>query len=44
MLKIFVEIEFETCSIYKAQYAEENSPLKFTELFQETQDTSSTQG
>ena len=34
MLESFVEIKFEICSIYKAQYAEENSPLKFTELFQ----------
>ena len=39
MLKSFVEIEFEICSIYKAQCAEENSPLKFTQLFQETRDT-----
>ena len=42
MLKSFVEIKFEICSIYKIQYAEENSPLKFTELFQETRDTSDT--
>ena len=27
MLKSFVEIKFEICSIYKAQCAEENSPL-----------------
>ena len=33
MLKRFVEIEFEICSIYKARYAEENSLLKFTEQF-----------
>ena len=43
MLKSFVEIKFEICSIYKAQYAEENSPLKFTELLQETRDTNATQ-
>ena len=35
MLKNFVDIKFEICSIYKAQSAEENSPLKFTELFQD---------
>ena len=29
MLKSFVEIKFEISSIYKAQCAEENSPLKF---------------
>ena len=28
MLKSFVEIEFEVCSIYEAQFAEENSPLR----------------
>ena len=33
MLKSVVEIEFEICSIYKAQCAEENCPLKFTEQF-----------
>ena len=33
MLKSFVEIKFQICSIYKAQCAEENSPLKFTEQF-----------
>ena len=33
MLKSFVEIKFEICSIYKAQCAVENSPLKFTESF-----------
>ena len=33
MLKSFVEIKFKICSIYKAQCAEENSPLKFTEHF-----------
>ena len=44
MLKSFIEIKLEICSIYKAQYAEENNPLKFTELFQETRDTSTTQG
>ena len=44
MLKTFIEIKLEICSIYKAQYAEENNPLKFTELFQETRDTSTTQG
>ena len=33
MLKSFVEIKFEICSIYKAQRAKENSPLKFTEQF-----------
>ena len=32
MLKSFVEIKFEICSIYKAQCVEENSPLKFAEL------------
>ena len=41
MLKNFVEIKFEICSIYKVQCAEEHSPLKSTELFQ---DTSATQG
>ena len=35
MLKSFVEIKFKICGIYKAQCAEENNPLKFTELFQE---------
>ena len=44
MLKSFVEIKFEICSIYKAQCVEENIPLNFTELFQETRDTSATQG
>ena len=44
MLKSFVEIKSEICSIYDAQYAKENNPLKFTELFQETRDTSATQG
>ena len=33
MLKSFVEIKFEICSIDKAQCAEENGPLKFTEQF-----------
>ena len=42
MLKSFVEIKFEICRIYKTQCAEENSPLKFTELFQEMQDVSAT--
>ena len=32
MLKNFVEIKLEICSIYKAQCAEENNLLKFTEL------------
>ena len=32
MLKNFVEIKLEICSIYKAQCAEENSLLRFTEL------------
>ena len=36
MLNSFVEIKFEIYNIYKAQCAEENSPLKITELFQET--------
>ena len=40
----FRKNKFEICSIYKAQCAEENSPLKFTKLFQETRDTSATQG
>ena len=31
MLKSFIEMKFEICSIYKAQCAEENSPLKYTE-------------
>ena len=44
MLKSFVEIKFEICSAYKAQFAEENSALKFTELFQETRDTGASQG
>ena len=44
MLKSFVKIKFEICSIHKAQCDEENSPSKFTELFQETRDTSATQG
>ena len=44
MVKSFVEITFEICGIYKAQCAEENSPLKFTKLFQETRDTSATEG
>ena len=44
VLKSIVEIKFEICSIYKAQCVEENSPLKLTELFQETRDTSATQG
>ena len=43
-LKSFVEINFEICSIYKAQCAEENSAFKFTELFQEMPDTIATQG
>ena len=43
-LKSFVKIEFEIFSIYKAQCAEENSLLKFTELFQEMRDTNATQG
>ena len=38
MLRSFVKIKFEICSIYKAQCAEENSSLKFTDLFQETRD------
>ena len=42
MLKNFVEIKFEICSSYKTQGAEEKSPLKFTKLFQKTQDTSVT--
>ena len=42
MLKSFVEITFEICSINKAQCAEENNQLKFTELFHETRDTSAT--
>ena len=33
MLKSFVSIKSEICSIYKAQHAEENSPLQFTEQF-----------
>ena len=33
MLKSFVEIKFEICSINKAQCVEGNSPLKFTEQF-----------
>ena len=33
MLNSFVEIKSEIYSIWKAQCAEENSPLKFTELF-----------
>ena len=44
MLKSFVEIKFEIRSIYKAQCVDKNSPLKFIELFQETRDTSATQG
>ena len=44
MLKSFVEFKFEICSIYKAQCAKEYTPLKFTELIQETRDTSATQG
>ena len=32
MLKSFVEIWFEICSIYEAQWAEEKSLLKFTAL------------
>ena len=44
MLKSFVEIKFEICSIYKAHCAEENSPLNFIELFQEALDTSASQG
>ena len=44
MLKSFVEIKFEICSIYKAQCAEESSPLKFTELFQKMRDISATRG
>ena len=44
MLNRFVEIKLEIYSIYRAQCAEESSPLKFTELFQETRDTSATQG
>ena len=43
MLKSFVELKFVICSVYKAQCAEENSRLKFTELFQETRNTSATQ-
>ena len=36
-------MKFESCSIYKAQCAEENiSPLTFTELFQGTRDASVT--
>ena len=44
MLKSFVEIKFEICGICKAQCAEENSQLKFTELLQKMRDTSATQG
>ena len=44
MLKSFVEIKFEICSIYKAQCVEENSPLKFTEVFKGTRDASAKQG
>ena len=33
MLKSFVEINFEISGVYKAQCAEENSPLNFTEQF-----------
>ena len=44
MLQSFVEIKFEICSTYKAQCAEENSPLKFTELFQEMRNTSAARG
>ena len=43
MLKSFVEIKFEIYNIYKPQCAEENSPLKFPELFREMLDTSATQ-
>ena len=32
MLKRFVEIQLEICSIYEAQCTKENSLLKFTEL------------
>ena len=44
MLKSFVEINFEICSIYEAQCVEENIPLNFTELFQETRNTIATPG
>ena len=44
MLKSFVGIKFKLSCIYEAQCADENSPLRFTELFQETRDTNATQG
>ena len=44
MLKILEEFEFEICSIYKAKCAEDNNILKFVELFQDTRETSATQG